>query len=277
MTDTLEGSTGSKKSDSLTSLAGVVILAGGASRRMGSPKAELVLPTGETLLDYHVRQASKLNLPIMIADNDRNFTVSRQLLASHPKLNVTHILDYLPEFNNHFENVSSTDGDKADNSAKSGISKNITNPQGPLVAIESALQAIKKAYNRQTLEHLAYAASLTLNNQQPSWLLVVSCDSLITAPELWQQLQPYTDSAVYGLENKSVICLTDEAHLYPLLGLYHLSLESELRAYIDSGERKVMSFIEPITQEVAVLNQQQTLTNFNTPADFKRACNVLYP
>ncbi|SUD98919.1 NTP transferase domain-containing protein [Psychrobacter phenylpyruvicus] len=46
------------------SLAGVLILAGGLSTRMGSPKALLTLPNGETLLDYHVRSAARLGVPI---------------------------------------------------------------------------------------------------------------------------------------------------------------------------------------------------------------------
>ena len=68
---------GSIEVDKFNRLAGIVILAGGASKRMGTPKAELILPTGELLLDYHVRQALELSaavtntVPVMIADNGR--------------------------------------------------------------------------------------------------------------------------------------------------------------------------------------------------------------
>ena len=41
------------KSD-VAGLAGIVILAGGLSTRMGSPKALLTLPSGQSLLNYHV-------------------------------------------------------------------------------------------------------------------------------------------------------------------------------------------------------------------------------
>ena len=258
----------------LANLAGVVILAGGASHRMGTPKAELTLPTGESLLDYHVRQASELQVPIMIADNGRGFAVSPELLASNPKSIIAHIADYLP--------ASIQTSSKVNTVITSSIANSITDSQGPLVAIESALQALKKqplnqqASTTQALDSLADANSL--NNQQSSWLLVVSCDSLIPAAGLWQQLRPCIDSTTdLAATEKSVICLTDESHLYPLLGLYRLTIESQLRAYIDSGQRKVMSFIEPISQAVAVLDEQQVLTNFNTPTDFKRACSALYP
>ena len=39
----------------LVGLAGIVILAGGLSTRMGSPKALLTLPSGQSLLNYHVQ------------------------------------------------------------------------------------------------------------------------------------------------------------------------------------------------------------------------------
>ena len=109
---------------SLDSLAGIVILAGGASRRMGTPKANLVLPTKETLLDYHIRQAIKLNVPIMIADNGLDFTVDAELLATNPELPIFHIADY--------QSTAIVDNSET---------------EGPLVAIESALQALSKQPN----------------------------------------------------------------------------------------------------------------------------------
>ena len=108
----------------LDSLAGIVILAGGASRRMGTPKAKLVLPTKETLLDYHIRQAIKLNVPIMIADNGLDFTVDAELLATNPELPIFHIADY--------QSTAIVDNSET---------------EGPLVAIESALQALSKQPN----------------------------------------------------------------------------------------------------------------------------------
>lgn len=239
----------------LASLAGVVILAGGASRRMGTPKAKLTLPTSETLLDYHVRQAIKLNVPIMIADNGRGFAVDSELLASSP-VDILHISDY---------------------QSSSIVDNNET--EGPLVAIESALQALTKLND-----------ATTLDNQHASWLMVISCDSLITAHNLWQELNPYIDTAVneeatttqtntestIQAAGQPIICLTDESHLYPLLGLYRLNVEPEMRAYIDSGERKVMTFIKPRAEAVPVIKQWLPLTNFNTPEDFKRACDALY-
>lgn len=234
-------------------LAGVVILAGGASTRMGRPKAELTLPHGERLLDYHVRHAldlscDNISVPIMIADNGRGFRVDEALYKAsrNAAVPIFHIEDY----------GAAEDKENKDHSQ-------VKYNGGALVAIASALQ---------TLKNLA-----TANLSADKWLLVISCDSLIAAPRLWQQLKVYIAHRVddtYG-SDKSVICLTDAAHLYPLLGLYSLSIEPELQAYIDSHHRQVMRFIEPKVQPVAVAPEWQHLTNFNTPADFKRACAAL--
>ena len=234
------------KADELSRLAGIVILAGGASSRMGSPKAELILPTAERLLDYHVRQALKLSaammsdLPIMIADNGRGFSVHADSINKDMQSSIFHIGDYL----------SSNDNKQIETG-------------GALVAIEAALQSLKRLANSKPLTKEA--------NWQQSWLLVISCDSLIPIRDLWQKLQPYITQA----DDKSVICLTDDSHLYPLLGLYRLSIETELKQYIDDGQRQVMKFIKPIVQPVPFTKAWQALTNLNTPKDFARACLAL--
>ena len=134
---------------------------------------------------------------------------------------------------------------------------------GALVAIESALQSLKRLVSSNQLTKDA--------SWQQSWLLVISCDSLIPVTDLWRKLQPYMTQAA----DKSVICLTDDSHLYPLLGLYRLDMEPDLKRYIDDGQRQVMKFIKPIVQPVPFAKAWQELTNFNTPKDFSRACLAL--
>ncbi|MDN3399167.1 NTP transferase domain-containing protein [Psychrobacter sp. APC 3426] len=235
-------------STGLDSLAGIVILAGGASSRMGTPKATLTLPTGERLLDYHVRHALALsminnNAPIMIADNGRGFDVDLALDNGNPQTPIIHITDY--------DSVD-TQSQTSNANIKTG---------GALVAIESALQLVVSLNESANLQQY----------KQSSWLLVISCDSLIPATDLWQKLQHLISQST----DKKVICLIDDSHLYPLLGLYQLSVEPDLKAYIDSGGRRVMQFIKPIVQAVPFEKNWQHLTNFNTPEEFKRACASL--
>jgi len=228
-------------SNNLDGLAGVVILAGGASRRMGTAKAMLTLPSGEQLLDYHVRHASKLQVPILIADNGRGFQAGLDVHSEKPNAPIIYVADYGADL----------DSNKHDEQIKTG---------GALVAIESALQTL-----------IGLNDSGVSKDVQASWLLVISCDSLIPATDLWQKLQCEISLAA----DKKVTCLNDDSHLYPLLGIYHLNIEPDLKAYIDSGQRKVMQFIQPFVHSVLFSKEWQNLTNFNTPEDFKQACAAL--
>ena len=75
--------------------------------------------------------------------------------------------------------------------------------------------------------------------------------------------------------DKSVTCLNDDEHLYPLLGLYRLDIEADLKCYLDDSQRQVMRFIKPIVKPVALPQNWQYLTNFNTPDAFECACTAL--
>ena len=231
-------------------LAGVVILAGGASKRMGTPKATLTLPTGERLIDYHVRHVGDLQVPILIADNGRGFQVDSSITLDKLSSPIVHVADYDADVRSN-EPIKTANANETSNQINTG---------GALVAIESALQLL-----------LGVNHSDGSKNQNASWLLVMSCDSLIPATDLWQVLQ----QSMYEAPDKRIICLEDDNHSYPLLGLYHLSIEPDLKAYIDSDQRRVMPFIRPIKHCVPFSQEWQHLTNFNTPKDFKQACAAL--
>lgn len=222
------------------SLAGVLILAGGLSTRMGSPKALLKLPSGETLLDYHVRSAAQLGVPILIADNGQGFAIQVETVGS----SISYIQDYQPPTANL----------EADNKHSAG----------PLGAILAGMQGL-------------------LEDNESKWLLVVSCDSLVNSLDIWhylaeKRLQKLPNSATVTNEHNAqpqMYCLADNERDYPLLALYQLALAEPLKAYLDSGERRVMRFISPVSQSVSMPQNWYTLSNLNIPEQFKTACQQL--
>ena len=221
-------------------LAGVLILAGGLSTRMGSSKALLKLPSGETLLDYHVRNAAKLGVPILIADNGQGFGTQIETAGC----SIRYIQDYQPHGINP----------KADSKHSAG----------PLGAILAGMQGL-------------------LAGNESKCLLVVSCDSLVNSLDIWQYLteekaQSLSDSVKTVNKNNAqpkMYCLADNEQDYPLLALYQLQLAELLKAYLDSGERRVMSFINPISQSIPMPQDWHRLSNLNTPEQFQAACQQL--
>ena len=250
----LKSSEGLSEND-VAGLAGIVILAGGVSTRMGSPKALLTLHSGQSLLDYHVQRASQLGVPILIADNGQGFSTQIEDAVT----SLIHVEDYQPQ--------SSHADAKHKHSA------------GPLGAILSAMQQL--LYVPVTGQ-----AMLTDASDISQWMLVVSCDSLVSATDIWKQVtefiattaQPVVEAsqqAVTQTTCSQVYCLTDNERMYPLLGLYQLSVAEALQAYLDAGERRVMGFIKPICQHVAMPESWYALSNLNTPEQFKQACQSL--
>lgn len=242
------------KSD-VAGLAGIVILAGGLSTRMVSPKALLTLPSGQSLLDYHIQRASQFGVPILIADNGQGFSTQIEDAVT----SLIYVEDYQPQ--------SSHADAKHKHSA------------GPLGAILSAMQQL--LYMPVTGQ-----AMLTNASDTAQWMLVVSCDSLVSATDIWKQVTEFIATTAQQLVDTSqqavthttcpqVYCLTDNERMYPLLGLYQLSVAETLQAYLDAGERRVMGFIKPICQQVAMPEAWYALSNLNTPEQFKQACQSL--
>ncbi|MUG31600.1 molybdenum cofactor guanylyltransferase [Psychrobacter sanguinis] len=260
-------------------LAGVVILAGGLSTRMGSPKALLKLPCGDTLLQYHVRRASQLGVPILIADNGQGFATHIQakhiIFAEHSVANnessnteggntagsIRHIADYQPCSRSLQANA------------------NEKHSAGPLGAILAGMQQLLQ--DNQTDSRFADIGSHSDAGSQ--WMLVVSCDSLVNGVDIWQYLtekkaQSVSSSVDAVNEDNAppqMYCLADNERDYPLLGLYQLSLVSSLKSYLDSGERRVMRFIHPISQSLPMPQAWYTRSNLNTPQQFQLACQQL--
>ena len=242
------------KSD-VAGLAGIVILAGGLSTRMGSPKALLTLPSGQSLLNYHVQRASQLGVPILIADNAQGFSIQ----IDDAVTSLIHVEDYQPQ--------SSHPDAKHKHSA------------GPLGAILSAMQQL---LDQPVIDQ----TGLTDTNNISQWILVVSCDSLVCAPDIWKQVTEFIETTTQSVADASqqavtqttcpqVYCLTDNERMYPLLGLYQLSVAETLQVYLDAGERRVMGFIKPVCQHVAMPESWYALSNLNTPEQFKQACQSL--
>lgn len=260
------------------SLAGVLILAGGLSTRMGSPKALLTLPCGETLLDYHVRSAAQLGVPILIADNGQDFVADAEMIRTTNTTanlagSIRHIMDYEP----HSSNPEAEHKHSA----------------GPLGAILAGMQQLLADNNVDSDSDFARDADSHLNSQSngdSKWLLVVSCDSLVNALDIWQYVIAQSSAAQSASTPNSLATnittnvedtqpqmygLADNERDYPLLALYQLSLAEPLKSYLDSGERRVMRFISPISQSLPMPQAWYTLCNLNTPEQFQTACQQL--
>lgn len=109
--------------------------------------------------------------------------------------------------------------------------------QGPLSGIESVMQ------------------------QCPAdWYAVCPADVLGAPDDWWASLKrqaEHSDALWVGTR--------DGDRVQPLLGLWSRRLLPQLSAYLDRGERRVMSFIEPWQDQALALPVGVHLSNLNTP------------
>ncbi|WP_227429708.1 molybdenum cofactor guanylyltransferase [Psychrobacter sp. I-STPA6b] len=227
-------------------LQAILILAGGQSRRMGADKALLTLPSKQTLLEHHIdgaiTLADKLGVPILIADNQKNFLAKIKPINS--KIPIISIDDY-----------------------QAG--------QGALSAIAGAMLASDKP-NKKLSEKLNTKQKFEPQTDN-AYLLVLSCDAMVTANEIWQTLYTYLQTLQTKplLNQPHIFCFADSEHSYPLLGLYPYALKQALLDYLHTGSQRVMSFIKPYQITIDLPKDWQGLVNINTPEQFIQACQLL--
>lgn len=252
----------------------ILILAGGASRRMGQAKALLPLHTyqnkalktpqvSETLLDYHIRHALAYqqihtHINVLVADNGQGFVSERY--ASQ----VSIVDDFIAS--NH-------------NSLNSTTNRACTTPApksaGALSAIAGAMQVLTDADK----------------------LFVVSCDTLVPITELIAEFHTQaldariqyfiTSQKTKHQANNKINNKTDkktnkktnkkiETKDYPLLGYYDVSLKASLQAYLLAGNRRVMQFLaQHDAQKIIAPSHWHTMMNVNTPDELAQALTQL--
>ena len=164
------------------------------------------------------------------------------------------------------------------------------NSKIPIISIDDyqagqgALSAIAGAM--LTSEQLNKKLSEKLNSKQKlepqpdnAYLLVVSCDAMVTANEIWQTLYTHLQTLqTKPLSNQPhIYCFADSEHSYPLLGLYPYALQQNLLDYLDTGSQRVMSFIKPYQVTIDLPKHWQGLVNINTSEQFIQACQLLNP
>lgn len=259
-------------------LAGVLILAGGESTRMGRPKALLPVPnrvpnsapnsapnsvrdSEQTLLEFHIRHALPVarayDVPIWIADNGKGFTWRDGAVLGDTcddRAIISYSQDYLPN--------------------EQGQSKGA----GALSAICGAMSAL--GLHDTDSDTSKGLSSKCLSSK---YLLVLSCDSLVGADSLFDLLSDkrLNDNRLSDkVLNKTAPVLyvkSQSQHKdYPLLGLYRCELFDRLCAYLERGERSVMKFLASVgADSVPLPHDLQGLANFNTPDEFYQAVQVL--
>jgi molybdopterin-guanine dinucleotide biosynthesis protein A len=123
----------------------------------------------------------------------------------------------------------------------------LPNYQGPLAGIESALSACITPY-----------------------LLVVPCDAPFISDHLARKLYEKMESTNVNIVYAQSYTANGEIAAEPMFTLIRTCMLSHLRAYLDSGERKVLGWYESTDHAGVLIEDARCFANANTPEDFQR-------
>lgn len=218
----------------------VAILAGGQSTRMGQDKALLPVTTQGNvpsssipLIAYHAQAAAHLGAPVLVCSGGQNYDAH---LKGHQVKDMVAIADYTP-----------LESDGADGHSSTHVA---SKSFGPLAGLAAALRW-----------------SADTGHQPNDWVLVLSVDNGVTAPQLHQHIKVELGNT----NDTEAILLTDGTRDYPLLGAYRIDLALRLCDYLDTGERKVMAFLDSVqVQKVLAPASWKHALNFNTPQQYQQ-------
>ena len=186
--------------------APLLVLCGGLSRRMGTPKPLLHF-NGQTLIRRIVSH-SLPHRPVWLAAADNRY----------PDTEGAH---YFPDALPHHE--------------------------GALSALLPALE---------------YAAHTGIPN-----ILVMQCDTLLTGEDIAAALPPQPA--------ETQIFTDADGKTHPLLGSWASRHAGSLKAYLNTGSRRIMPWLATIPHHIRPMPPSwQHIHNFNTPQEFQAACEA---
>lgn len=100
-----------------------------------------------------------------------------------------------------------------------------------------------------------------------SGIVCFPCDTLILPSQLFPLMPSDTCNLCFSSNNKTL----------PLLGRYSVDILTDLQHYLDSGERRVMRFIDAINPIIIELPRPLTaLATYNTLKEFEHSKDAYY-
>jgi molybdopterin-guanine dinucleotide biosynthesis protein A len=121
---------------------------------------------------------------------------------------------------------------------------------------------------------MAYLESSTKETHGDLDLLITPCDMPLLPSDLWERLY---QTRLGGNKDKAVI-VNDGNRLQPLCCLLPMKLKRSLQAYLQSGNRKVLKWLQSVgTLEADFSDENPQFVNINYREDFLLLTKIVHP